>query len=125
MAPFAEMIGLAAKDAPTELMEYAIAEAKGYRAQIQRDGVTYFHFVTPDATHVLVSESGLHDAYKELANNEFIVEKIVRHKGVGNGRRFFVKWLGFNSTENTWVRRRDFIDPEMVAQYEQDMINNR
>ncbi|KAE9526215.1 hypothetical protein AGLY_013846 [Aphis glycines] len=35
--------------------------------------------------------------------NDYLVEKIIRKKG----KQIFVKWLGFDSTHNSWINMRD------------------
>src|SRR5882757_11395287 len=40
----------------------------------------------------------------EILNGEeeWEVEAILSHKGVGNRRRYLIKWKGYSSNENTW-----------------------
>jgi hypothetical protein len=40
--------------------------------------------------------------YEQEEENEFEVEKIIQHRGKGNGREYLVKWLGYPDSENTW-----------------------
>ena len=38
----------------------------------------------------------------EFGEKEFEVESILNHRGRANDREFFVKWQGFDSSQNTW-----------------------
>jgi hypothetical protein len=46
---------------------------------------------------------------EELDEAEFIVEKILDTKIVNGEVYYFLKWKGFDDTENTWVRKKQII----------------
>jgi hypothetical protein len=48
---------------------------------------------------------------------EWEVEAILSHKGVGNRRRYLVKWKGYGSNENTW-------EPEAHLKHARAILNN-
>jgi len=43
---------------------------------------------------------------EELDEAEFIVEKILDRKVMNGEVYYFLKWKGFDDTENTWVREK-------------------
>lgn len=49
------------------------------------------------------------------------IEGIIRHKYQGKRRLFEVKWLGYDETENSWLKRSDFDNPETVREYEKTL----
>ena len=40
--------------------------------------------------------------YQADGEDEWDVEKIITHRGKGQGMRYLVKWLGYPDSENTW-----------------------
>lgn len=47
-------------------------------------------------------EKGSSDSELELAENEFIVEKIIDEKREGRRTLYFIKWEGYPMEESTW-----------------------
>ncbi len=46
---------------------------------------------------------------EELDEAEFIVEKILDTKIVNGEVYYFLKWKGFDDSENTWVRKKNYL----------------
>jgi transposase InsO family protein len=39
----------------------------------------------------------------------FRIEKIIRTKGVGKHKRYYVKWYGYDNSRNSWISAKDFV----------------
>lgn len=53
------------------------------------------------------------------------VECIVKHKNRPSGRTYLVKWEGWPSNYNSWVKREDFCTDDLPAAYEQALREQR
>src|SRR5690606_37319461 len=40
----------------------------------------------------------------------YIIEKILKTKKIGNKKKYYVKWLGYQNEFNSWVDEKDLID---------------
>jgi len=38
------------------------------------------------------------------------IEKIIRTRGKGKHKQYFVKWLGYDNSRNSWIREDQFTD---------------
>ena len=47
----------------------------------------------------------------------YIVESIHDDKRIGSERWYLTKWKGYDESENTWTRERDFLDLEIIRRY--------
>ncbi|OAQ58984.1 chromo (CHRromatin organization MOdifier) domain-containing protein [Pochonia chlamydosporia 170] len=65
----------------------------------------------------LVEDSQQQDAIEDKGT--YIVERIIRHKGNGGRRRYFVKWQNYAADENSWVTHKDFVDKTFPRQYDE------
>ena len=47
---------------------------------------------------------------QDIAPDHFVVEKVINHKGTvarPSSMHLFVKWLGYDNSENTWIKWED------------------
>ncbi|KAG1168135.1 hypothetical protein G6F71_009248 [Rhizopus microsporus] len=54
---------------------------------------------------------------EEEDTDVYEVERIIRHKGSTGNRMYLVKWKGYNSRDNTWVREVDLNAKELLEEY--------
>jgi hypothetical protein len=74
-----------------------------------------------DAVAVVV-ESG---CQSEDEPDVYTVECILKHKNRPAGRTYYVKWEGWDSRYNSWIKRSDFITDDLPAAYEQALCEDR
>ena len=55
----------------------------------------------------------------EIAGHlEYQVERILRHRGVGARRRYQVRWVGYDDSEDTWLSEEDLANAlDVLAEY--------
>ena len=52
-----------------------------------------------------------------LADNNFEVETIIRHRGNTHNREYFVKWKNYDQSHNSWEPAAHFDSPEIIQEY--------
>ena len=72
-----------------------------------------------ESDNVNNSDSGVSVTNQRTEQNHFQVENILKHKldKKTNNYVYFVKWLGFNEVENSWVNAEDFNDVNVIKKY--------
>jgi hypothetical protein len=63
--------------------------------------------------------------YIEDEPDVYTVECILKHKNRPAGRTYYVKWEGWDSRYNSWIKRSDFITDDLPAAYEQALCEDR
>jgi hypothetical protein len=53
-------------------------------------------------------------------DEEYEVEEIIddRYNKKKRTRQYFVKWVGYSTSENTWVDKKDLHSPELLTEYQ-------
>ena len=64
-----------------------------------------------------VSKSSYADSSSSDTSPVFFVERIVNHREYEGEFYYFVKWLGYDSSSNTWEPAHSFTDPAMIQAY--------
>jgi Chromo (CHRromatin Organisation MOdifier) domain len=55
-------------------------------------------------------------------DQQYKVEKLIRKRRKGRKVQYWVKWLGYPDSENTWEAQQD-IDPEIVAAFNASFVD--
>jgi len=53
------------------------------------------------------------------------IDHIVRHEGEGASAKYLVKWQGFPSEANSWVKATDFVDGKVVRDYRRKEVSSK
>lgn len=64
-----------------------------------------------------ITDDDVENISEDEDENGFEVESILGHKGSGNKMRYLVKWKGYTSKHNSWVRVKDLNAHELVEEY--------
>ncbi|KAG0162326.1 hypothetical protein DFQ28_001496 [Apophysomyces sp. BC1034] len=70
-------------------------------------------FLNMDVTDDPVDEI----AMSEEGEDVYEVESILGHKGSRKHRKYYVKWKGYSTSENSWVREKDVNADDLVDEY--------
>lgn len=49
--------------------------------------------------------------------DEYEVERIVKHRGTAPDVEYLIKWVGYNDSDNTWQREEDVLAPTILSEY--------
>ena len=72
----------------------------------------------PGCNHVFLTKRGLTiHAGKCQWKNEFVIEKILNHRGPVTARQYQVRWQGYNAQHDSWIPRSS-LHPDAIKDYE-------
>ena len=54
---------------------------------------------------------------KPEENEHYIVEKVVNHRQVQGKNEYYVKWKNYKSSDNSWIKEKDFDDFNIIKKY--------
>ncbi|KAI9297912.1 hypothetical protein K502DRAFT_53341 [Neoconidiobolus thromboides FSU 785] len=58
------------------------------------------------------------EGYKEdLGEEEYEVEKIIKHRDTSRGKEYLIRWKGFSSKHDTWERKANIYDESLIETY--------
>jgi hypothetical protein len=50
-------------------------------------------------------------------DKEYEVEEIIDDRSYSRKQQYLVRWLGYPTSENSWVDAKDLHSPELLAEY--------
>ena len=50
----------------------------------------------------------------------FYIENIIKERTKAKSREFLVKWIDYPESENSWVKQKDILDPQLIINYDAD-----
>lgn len=62
---------------------------------------------------------------EELAEEEYVVEKILKKKSTGGKVLYYLKWKGYPDSENTWEPPENLDCPELIEKFEAGLKEKR
>ena len=60
----------------------------------------------------------------ESSDKAYIVESIHDDRRIGSERWYWTKWKGYDESQNSWTRERDFLDLEVIRKYWKNKAKN-
>lgn len=56
--------------------------------------------------------------------NEYEVQYIIKHRIKNNKKEYLVKWRGYGKKYNSWVNEEDFIEKDIISDYNKDIVDD-
>ena len=102
----------------TKAMHVRQQEEVGKTTSVEARAKCKFKCPHPGCDHVFLTKRGLNvHAGRCQWRNEFVVEKILCHKGPVTDRKYKVRWQGYSPQEDSWIPRSN-LHPEAIKDYE-------
>lgn len=57
----------------------------------------------------------------DATNHEYEVESILKHKDTKNGRKYLIRWKGYDSDDDTWESEANLNCPQILSRYIQSV----
>ncbi|XP_071176347.1 chromo domain-containing protein cec-1-like [Mytilus edulis] len=82
----------------------------------------------PDSNDPTQNDTQVQRNTNDVRNNDdsdlYLVERIVKSKRINNKMHYYIKWLGFGSTSNSWEPEEN-IPPELRHEFKVRMDQNK
>lgn len=79
----------------------------------------WFHLICIIDFLEMTKTEGENGRGEESSTNEdeYVVEKVVKHRKSKRGTEYFVKWEGYNESDNTWEHESNVYCEELLKEY--------
>jgi hypothetical protein len=92
-----------------------------YQVVRQNEGNAY---ILRDEEGMLISRNFIAEELKSISQDSVVprselyeIEAIIDDNGNSRNREYLVKWKNYNKEHNSWVKSRDFTDPDLINAY--------
>ena len=69
-------------------------------------------YILKDLNDEIIQGKFYHEELQDIGDelpNVYRIEKIIRTKGTGKSKKYFVKWYGYNDSHNSWISANSFV----------------
>ena len=100
---------------PKYVGPYTVVRRARNGAYVLKDatGDIYDHHVPADHLKLISRTARKSKKEKEI----YVIEKVIKHRGVPGKYEYFIKWKNYDETQNTWEPASNFLDDNIIKEY--------
>ena len=107
--------------AKTKVLHVRQQEEVSKTTQAEAQSKCKFTCPHPGCDHTFLTKRGMHVHVGRCQwRNEFVVDKILNHRGPVTARQYLVRWQGYSPQEDRWIPRSN-LHPEAIRDYEMEV----